>query len=57
VVRDVILRTLRDPGEIANAELLGLAEGSGEHEPRRVSEGTCLAGGTLGIAKREPMQP
>ena len=56
MVRDEILRAFRDPGEVADAELLGLAEGSGEHESRWVGERAGLAGGALSIARRKPMQ-
>ena len=56
-MRDEILRALRDPGEVADAELFSLTERRSEHEPGRVGERSGLACGALCLGKREPLQP
>ena len=48
-MRHEVLRTLRDPGEVTDAKLFGLAQCGGEHQPRRVGERAGLARGALGI--------
>jgi hypothetical protein len=54
VVGDEVLGALRDPGEVADAELLDLAQGAGEHEPGRLAESRSASGNTLCLARIEP---
>ena len=44
VMRDEVLRTARDPREVADAKLLGFGKRHGESESRRVAKATCSLG-------------
>lgn len=53
VVGGEVLGALRDPGEIADTELLGLAERAGEHQACGICERASAAGGAFGVARAE----
>ena len=57
VMRDKILGTLRDPGEVTDAELLRLCERGGEHEPRGIGERPRLASSPLRLIDGQPVDP
>jgi hypothetical protein len=54
VVGDEVLGALRDPSEVADTELLDLAQSAGEHQPCGVCERSSASGGAFGLAHVEP---
>jgi hypothetical protein len=57
VMRDEILGALDYPGQITNAQLLGLAEGGEQGQPGRVAKGFRLSGQLLGGIELQAFAP